>query len=172
MSRQIKYDTDFKRSVVKKIIQEHQSYKKVALELGLDSSMVRRWINFYRTHGLSGIQPIRNNYTPIFKEHVINEMRSKSLSLRETCVLFKIPSVGTLMNWLSKYESEGPIGLQRDQRKKHERMTQKPKKTLTKEEQLLAELASLKAENAYLKKLYALIQADKVKELKRSSSRN
>ncbi|MDR7128040.1 transposase [Algoriphagus sp. 4150] len=43
-------------------------------------------------------------------------------------------------------------------------MAKRTKKPQTNEEKLLEELASLRAENAYLKKLYALIQADKEKE--------
>jgi transposase len=172
MSRKIKYDTDFRKSVVEKIIKGKQSCGQVANELGLDKSMIERWVSFYRNHGVMGIQPIKNTYTASFKVEVIQEMYQKHLSLRETCAYFKIPSVGTLMKWLKIYESEGILGLQADNRGKYNRMPKKSNKVLTKEEQLLEELASLKAENAYLKKLYALIQADKEKEEKRSSSRN
>ena len=172
MSRKNKYDTDFRRSVVEKVVNDKHSYKKVALEFGLNKTMVRRWVMFYRNHGISGIESIKNSYPPSFKIKVIEEMNRKCLSLGETCVRFKIPSVGTLMKWLKIYKSQGPLGLQVDNRGKYHRMPRKSKKILTKEEQLLDELASLKAENAYLKKLYALIQADKEKEEKRSSSRN
>lgn len=51
-------------------------------------------------------------------------------------------------------------------------MPRKPKKPMTREEQLLDELADLRAENAYLKKLHALVQSEKEKEEKRKSSRN
>jgi hypothetical protein len=51
-------------------------------------------------------------------------------------------------------------------------MPRKPKRPLTREEQLLEELADLRAENAYLKKLQALIQSESEKEEKRKSSKN
>ena len=51
-------------------------------------------------------------------------------------------------------------------------MPRKPKRDLTREEQLLEELADLKAENAYLKKLQALIQSEGEKEENRKSSQN
>jgi transposase len=51
-------------------------------------------------------------------------------------------------------------------------MPRKHKKPLTREEELLEELADLRAENAYLKKLHALIQSESAKEEKRKSSKN
>ena len=47
-------------------------------------------------------------------------------------------------------------GLAIERRGKSRTMATKSKKPLTKEEQLLEELADLRAENAYLKKLHAL----------------
>jgi transposase len=51
-------------------------------------------------------------------------------------------------------------------------MPRNPKNTLTREEQLLEELADLRAENAYQKKINALIQSESGKEEKRKSSKN
>lgn len=99
-------------------------------------------------------------------------MRSKSLSLLETCIQFNIRSTGTLTKWIAQYDEKGAEGLVRKETKPMLPMAKTPKKPKTKDEELLEELASLRAENAYLKKLYALIQADKEKEEKRRSSKN
>lgn len=172
MSRQIKYGIDFKKSVVEKVINGNCGYKAVAKEFALEHGMVRRWVSFYLKYGLEGLEPIKNNYSAAFKIKAVEEMRKKYLSLSEACIEFKIPSMGTLIKLISIYDSERPPGLALEKRGKHKAMPKKPKKPLTREEQLLEKLADLKAENAYLKKLHALVQSEKEKEEKRKSSRN
>ena len=99
-------------------------------------------------------------------------MKENSLSFQETCVLFKIPTAETFKRWVKIYDEKGPEGLAIEKRGRPKSMPRKPKKPMTREEQLLDELADLKAENAYLKKLHALVQSEKEKEEKRKSSRN
>ena len=172
MSRKIKYDIDFKMSIVERVINGKSGCKSVANEFSIQHSMVRRWVSFYRKYGIEGLKPMNNTYSSDFKLKAIGEMRSKFLSLAETCVEFNIPSIGTLMKWIAIYESEGVSGLALERRGKRKAMPKKTRKPLTREEQLLEELADLKAENAYLKKLHALVQSEKEKEEKRKSSRN
>ncbi|RKS01159.1 helix-turn-helix domain-containing protein [Flavobacterium sp. 102] len=172
MSRKIKYDIDFKKSIVEKVINGKSGCKSIAIEFSLQHGMVRRWVSFYHKYGIEGLKPIKNSYSAEFKLKAINEMRNKYLSLSETCILFKIPSIGSLMKWIAIYDSEGSAGLALERRGKHKAMPKKSKKALTREEELLEELADLKAENAYLKKLHALVQSEKEKEEKRKSSKN
>lgn len=172
MSRKIKYDVDFKKSIVERVINGKSGYKSIAKEFSIQHAMVKRWVSFYQHHGIEGLNPMNNSYSADFKLKVILEMRNKYLSLSETCVQFKIPSMGTLMKWIAIYDSDGPPGLALDRRGKHKAMPKKSKKALTQEEELLEELADLKAENAYLKKLHALVQSEKEKEEKRKSSKN
>lgn len=172
MSRKIKYDFNFKKSVVLEVIETGLSSVMAGHRFKLNKSMVKKWVSFYREHGLEGLKPISNKYTPDFKVKVILEMRKNSLSFRETCVRFKIPSLATLIKWVNIYDQEGPTGLLKETRGGTRSMPRKPKKPLTREEELLDELADLRAENAYLKKLHALVQSEKKKEEKRKSSRN
>lgn len=167
-----KYDIGFKESIVLKVIKGGSSCQGVAKEFSIEFSMVRRWVSFYRKYGLSGLKPIKNNYSPEFKQKVILEMRKKHLSLTAACVYFKIPSISTLINWIEVYGKEGLSGLTKERRGRPPSMPRKPKKFLTREEQLLEELADLRAENAYLKKLHALVQSEKEKGKKRRSSKN
>lgn len=172
MKRKIKYDFSFKKSVVSEVIDAGLSTMVASRLHGLNESMVRRWVSFYKEHGPEGLKPINNQYNPNFKVKVILEMRKNGLSFNHTCVRFKIPSVGCLMKWVKIYDQEGPEGLNNKHRRRARSMPRKPKKPMTREEQLLDELADLKAENAYLKKLHALVQSEKEKEEKRRSSRN
>jgi transposase len=172
MNRHAKYSPDFKKSIVLKVIKGSISTKGVAEEFSIPLQTVKEWLSFYRTHGLDVFSSIRNHYSPDFKYKVIAEMRGNHLSLNETCILFKIPKRSTLKKWLEIYDKEGITGLAIERRGQSRTMPTKPKKPLTKEEQLLEELADLKAENAYLKKLHALVQSEKEKEEKRRSSKN
>ena len=171
MDKRIKYDYNFKRTVVSEVIKKGLSCYAVGSKYDLSKSMVQRWVAFYRTHGSGGLKPIKNKYSAKFKLKVILEMKENSLSLTKTCTLFKIPSLQTVVKWVKIYDEKGPEGLSKENRGRSNSMSRKPKKPMTREEQLLDELADLKAENAYLKKLHALVRSEKEKEEKRKSSR-
>ena len=122
--------------------------------------------------------PSNRHYTPEFKLEVVQAVKSKSLSLNKACCQFRISSVSTLKKWLILFDSCGAESLRVERRGRGKPkirtlvMPRKPKRPLTREEQLLEELADLRAENAYLKKLQALIQSESAKEEKRKSSKN
>ncbi|MFT4854972.1 MAG: transposase [Algoriphagus sp.] len=134
--------------------------------------MVERWVSFYRSYGIDGLKPISNSYSADFRLNAVRTMKDESLSLYQASLRFKIPSVSTLQNWVRIYDSYGPERLAAISKGTPSTMPRKPKKPLTREEQLLEELADLKAENAYLKKLQALIQSESEKEENRKSSKN
>ena len=168
-----KYSVAFRKEAVDQVLQDNLSVFKVGQELGIDKSLIRKWVLMYQTHGINGLMPCSNrDYPPEFKIRVIQAMRNKSLSLLETCIQFNIRSTGALVKWIALYDKEGAEGFVKKDRKPMPSMAKRIKKPKSKEEELLEELASLRAENAYLKKLHALIQADKEKEEKRKSSRN
>jgi transposase len=170
--RNKKYDLDLKKSIVERVIKGEFSCNEAAIKFSIASSMVKRWVCFYSLYGIAGLQPERNKYSASFKLEVIGQMQKKGLSLTATCLQFKIPSVSTLMKWVAIYKREGSFALSIEKRGKRKAMPRKPKKSLSKEEQLLEEIVDLKAENAYLKKLHALVQSEKEKEEKRRSSKN
>jgi transposase-like protein len=91
-------------------------------------------------------------------------MNEKGTSIRETAAIFNIPSYETLRKWKIAYETEGFDALQS---KKKGRLSMKndnqktPKRQTPAEgsiEALQTELERLRMENAYLKKLNALVQ--------------
>jgi transposase len=172
MRKNKKHDFDFRLSVVREVIKGKHSPGSISQEKGIHESMVERWVSFYKMYGVDGIKPIRNNYSTDFRLKVIGIMKAESLSLNQTCLRYKIPSVSTLRNWLMIYDALGAQGLSKITKGKPTIMPRKPKKPLTREEQLLEELADLRAENAYLKKLHALIQSEEKKDEKRKSSKN
>ena len=95
-------------------------------------------------------------YTGEFKQHVVETMHKAKLSYREAAQQFGIGSHSHVSHWERIYLEEGPEGLyiERRGRGNKGRPVSFLKKT---EEDLIAEVQRLRAENAYLKKLKALV---------------
>ena len=95
-------------------------------------------------------------YTPEFKQMVVETMMREKLSYRETAQQFEIPDHHSVATWERIYLMEGPEGftIERRGRGSKGRPTKFPKEV---EEDLLKEVQRLRAENAYLKKLRALM---------------
>lgn len=165
MSRKIKYSKEYKLRAVKSILTENLSITKVSDKLGLNKSDLKKWIKYYQRYGASGLEPTNGNtlYSGDFKLRVIRGIEQKGLSFREASLKYNIPSHGTVCKWHSIYLAKGPKGLYEERRGRTQNMKHKPKKPtgrpLTREEELLRENESLRAELALLKKLHALAQA-------------
>jgi transposase len=102
---------------------------------------------------------------------VLQRIEKKSLSLREACVEFNIPTESVIIQWQKRYKDQGISGLEckpigRPKSMTIKRAKKKSDKPLTREEELLLEIESLKCENALLKKYNALVQAAEMKNLK------
>ena len=88
-------------------------------------------------------------------------MHTNHLSATMTAAKFNLANENTVLRWERIYYEEGPQGLYEEKRGRKKNMSSKPrKKKLSKEveEDLIAENQRLKMENAYLKKLQALVQ--------------
>ncbi len=98
-------------------------------------------------------------YTPEFKKLVVETMRNEKLSYSETARRFEINSHQRIRDWERIYLEEGPEGFAIERRGRGS--TGRPRK-LSKEveEDLLAEVQRLRAENDYLKNLQALVLED------------
>ena len=95
-------------------------------------------------------------YTGEFKQEVVETMMREKLSYRETARVYEINDHKRVMAWERIYLEEGPEGLYIE-RRGCSRKGGAPKKLKPEvEEDLLAEVQRLRAENAYLKKLNAL----------------
>jgi transposase len=172
MQKNRKHDFDFRLRIVEEVIKGRYSINRISQKEKISSSLVKRWVGFYRKFGTAGLQPSSSRYSGNFRLKVVKTLKAESLSLLQACLRFNVPNEATVLSWARIYDSRGPEGLMAIRKGRPITMPRKPKKPLTREEQLLAELADLKAENAYLKKLQALIQSESEKEEKRKSSRN
>ena len=99
-------------------------------------------------------------YTPEFKELVVETMQKEKLSYRETARRFDVSSDTRIRDWERIYLTEGPEGFAIERRGRGSKSC--PPKQLPKrvEEDLLAEVQRLRAENEYLKNLQALVLED------------
>ena len=158
-----KYSNEFKLEVIKYCIEEHHGYGSTAKYFNIPSrEMVRRWCKHYEIHGVVGIVKNKNNkYDGEFKQKVVEYMHENHLSASETAIYFNLPQEGAVLKWERIYYEEGPQGLYLERRGRRKNMSSKPrKKKISKEneEDLIAEVQRLRMENAYLKKLQALVQ--------------
>lgn len=98
-------------------------------------------------------------YTGEFKQMVVETMRKEGLSYREAARQFGISEHGRVASWERTYLEEGPEGLYIERRGRNNHGGGRPAKQLKPEveEDLIAEVQRLRAENAYLKKLRALV---------------
>ena len=96
-------------------------------------------------------------YTPEFKKQVVEAVIQDGLSYRER--IYEVQGHGRIESWERIYLEEGPEGLAIERRGR--RSTGRQKKLPSKvEEDLLAEVQRLRAENEYLKNLQALVLED------------
>ena len=98
-------------------------------------------------------------YTPEFKKLVIETMKEEKLSYSETERRFGVVR-SRITAWERIYLTEGPEGFTIERRGRGSKG--RPPKKLPKavEEDLLAEVQRLRAENEYLKNLQALVLED------------
>lgn len=155
-----KYSIEAQLRAVHSYLEGKDSFVITAQKHNVNKSMLKRWVNKFREHGLSAFQETYTNYSVEFKLDVLNYMFNTGASTEEASAIFNIPSSSTVWNWLHLFETRGFDALQpkkkgRPSLKKENKDTQ-PVKVL--EDALRAENEKLRMENAYLKKLHALIR--------------
>jgi transposase len=167
MSRKVKYSYELKLSCVKAFAEDHQSISYVCGHFGVSKSLLDRWLNIYRQVGSRGLASKQyQSFSPAFKIKVLRAIEKQGLSLSQACIKFSIGSDASILNWQRQLREFGLEGLV--DKPKGRKPMDKPKYAkklkfkhpLTREQELLLELESLRAENALLKKLQALIQAE------------
>ena len=102
-------------------------------------------------------------YTGEFKQEVVETMMREKLSYREAARQFEINHHDRVRHWERIYLEEGPEGLYIEHRGRSSKGRPPKKLKPEAEEDLLAEVQRLRAENAYLKKLNALV-AERVRQ--------
>lgn len=168
-----KYDIKFKRRVIQICLKNDVSVVGVARDYGVDYGLLRQWVNAYRHHGESSLKPKQVQHSLEFKLKVLQQLRRGGVSRRQLAARFDIRSISTITYWERQYNA-GTLGPTLPSIRKRSVMVRKsserppkPSNDERSREQLLEELEYLRAENAYLKKLDALIREQRAAQAKK-----
>ncbi len=158
-----KFSTDEKIQAVTRYQNGSESVKSIAKSLRLHHTVLLNWIKQYEYHGEEAFKKSYTSYPVQFKLDVLNYMNEFGTSVRETAAVFNIASHSTILSWQRSLELHGMDALQ-PKKKGRSSMKKESNKRKNQEvvegsvEALHAEVERLRMENAYLKKLNALVQ--------------
>ena len=158
-----KYSNEFKLKVVNAYLLGEGGAGTIANKYNVARTCVQQWVAQYELTG-SFTKPTRH-FSGEFKLKVLNYQQEHHLSDLQTALIFGITNQGTICAWRKKYITGGTEALfqkqgRRSKMPKKSLIPNKPREEWTKDE----ELAYLRMENEYLKKLTALIQEDNQRE--------
>lgn len=155
-----KFTAEKKLEVVQKYLNYEGGYKYLSELYGTSRSTIQKWILQYQYHGEEGLINNYTNYTVQFKLDVLNYMNEQGTSLYETAAIFNISAPSTILTWKLKFETEGldALNSKKKGRPIMKKETKIPAPAEGTVEELQARINHLEMENAYLKKLNALVQ--------------
>lgn len=164
-----KYDQQFKLALVQRYLSGEGGYDALCKRDGVADSMLKGWVVSYRIHGAVGLAKRRNvRYSAEFKRQVLNQIRAEGLSDNQAIARYDLRNSGVIGQWRAQHDSGGLAALEPRPRGRpsmpHKKPPAPPPKDTT-VEQLIQENAYLRAELDYLKKLDALVQAEKTAAL-------
>jgi transposase len=161
-----RFDEVFKLKLVLEYLNKGIGSKTLARKYGCQPSSVEDWVRLYRIHGKDGLKKKHSSYSAEFKLSVLQHMWDNELSYGQTGAAFNIRNRGAVGTWERSYREGGIDALRPQPRRRPRQMpapTTNPESSSDDEkrtrEELLAEVNQLRMENAYLKKLRALVQA-------------
>lgn len=161
-----KYTEQFKLSVVERYLAGTMGFKRFAREVGVAAPQIRRWVTWFRLHGTDGLSSKSGQYSAEFKLSVLQHMWDNGLSKTRAAAAFNVRNTKGIGEWERRYLSGGFAALSSIPRYTNELMKASAAKTdpassvdQRPREELLKELEYLRAENAYLKKLDALVKS-------------
>ena len=165
-----RHNLESKLMVVKYVVEENHSLWEASDFFGIAYQTIRTWVKHYETKGIKGLSIKNKTYSGEFRVYVVEYMRKHNLSLVQTAIHFSLPDHSRVRVWNKLYDEKGPQYLMEEHRGRIKMKPNKEKKiskiTTSTEKELLKKIEYLETENAYLKKLNALIQ-DKEKSKKK-----
>lgn len=157
-----KYTRKTKLAIAQRYLQGESSHA-LSHQTKIPSRQIRYWGQVYRLHGDQSFLKKEVPYTSAQKYHILLKMVTERWSLGYTSAYYNLASPGILSTWRKLFLTHGLSGLNR----KQGRPSMSQNKTNTNKsansskeptiEELKEELNYLRAENAYLKKLDALL---------------
>jgi transposase-like protein len=154
------YPLEIKLAAVNEYLDGGDSIRVIAKKYGVSKTMLHRWVTRFENHGKDGLQVTYTNYSFEFKMDVLKYMNEVGASIEEATAVFNISSSGLVGKWKLLAETKGIDALKPSikERPSMKKLSKKTQPVEGSEEALRAEIEYLRMENAYLKKLKALIQ--------------
>ena len=109
--------------IVQEYLNEEGGYKYLTDKYGLsDHSVVRRWVNSYKTQGYEGLKISRknNSYSFEFKKNVVKLYLTGEMSYQELSNQFKINNPAIITRWVIDFRNQGLDGLRPKKRARSE----------------------------------------------------
>ncbi|CAM3016945.1 Transposase [Paenibacillus sediminis] len=158
-----KFSADEKLQAVIRYQHGSEILKTIASSLKLHHSVLINWIRQFEHHGEQAFIKGYTSYSAQDKLDVLKYMNEHGTSVRETAAVFNIASHSTILSWQRSLELHGTGALQpkKKGRPSMNKDSKEQKNQMLIEgsvEALQAEVERLHMENAYLKKLNALVQ--------------
>lgn len=168
-----KFGSELKLQIAKRYLRGFISYRDLASETGVDDSSIRYWVKLFQHHGDQAFVFPYTNYPPAFKLEIIQYIERTGYSIREASAIYHIPDSSMVRRWKERWKKGGYDALLKYQ-KGAKAMSKKKNNTNESMESVKKENERLRAENAYLKKLRALVQEEEesTQNRKRKSSKN
>ncbi|RGB54928.1 MULTISPECIES: IS3 family transposase [Erysipelotrichaceae] len=152
-----------------------RSISSLSKEYAILIGNVKYLIRLLDKHGESILRKDKNKYyPPALKEEIINRVLLQHHSVKSTAIEYGLSSDGTLINWIKSYKENGCVIVER---KKGRSPTMTKKNIVNKDYKDMAPEEKIKfledknlyleAENEYLKKLRAVVQARKNQQPKK-----
>ncbi len=106
MGKKDKLSIELKIKAIKEYLDGETSLEKISCKYGVNISTFRGWLLKYKSTGLDGFNQKHNNsYSEEFKINVVKSYLSGEGSYAELAIKYKIPTHGTVIKWVSVYNS-------------------------------------------------------------------
>src|SRR5690606_23916350 len=132
-------------------------------QFNISLTPLKDWVAQYKANGVEAFLPSYTNYDLNFKMDVLNYIKDFGVTTNEAAAIFNISSPSTVHKWVNLFNTIGIDALK--SKKKGRPSIKKESMRQTKlapaegsVEALEARIKQLEMENAYLKKLNALVQ--------------
>ncbi len=161
-----KFTAEQRIQIVLRYLSGNESINEIAQEVQVQKTIISGWIRLYEQQDSEAFLKSYTSYSTQFKTDVLNYMNETGTSSVDTAAIFNISSPGMIRNWRTKWKQGGIDALQ-PKKKGRLSMKKEIKKRGSKKdtsspvegtvEALQAKIERLEMENAYLKKLNALV---------------
>ena len=126
---------------------------------GLDEKEIGLWLAHYRLYG-AAVFYHHPSYTLEERVNIVSDKLQNGPTITQTCLKYKILHRSSLRNWI-RLHKDGRLEPMSEKKKDKKRNAKPGDSSQKRIRELERELLYARAENAYLKKLQALMQATK-----------